>query len=126
MRIDHILSQTTSLQVISLLNSCIIRTQFEKAKDFFNQALVIYEKGFGKNHIETTRVLRNLRQTYILDGRLEVAETLLKTILEIFQAPHHPKSYKSLELLAELFLKRATQAREGGNIQLSQTFKKNY
>ena len=97
--------------------------QFEKAKDFLNQALVIYEKEFGKNHIETARILRDLGQTYVLEGHLKIATTLLNTTLEIFKEAQHPESYKSLELLAELFLKRSTQAVKIGDTQLSQIFK---
>ncbi|MBY0272798.1 MAG: tetratricopeptide repeat protein [Alphaproteobacteria bacterium] len=97
--------------------------QYEKAKDFLNQGLVIYEKEFAKDHIETARILRDLGQTYILESHFEVAETLLSKVLKIFQETQHPESYKTLEILAELFLKRSTQAAKEGNTQLSLTFK---
>lgn len=97
--------------------------QYEKAKDFLNQGLVIYEKEFGKDHIETARILRDLGQTYILEDHLEKAEVSLNKVLKNFQETQHPESYKTFEILAELFLKRSTQAVKEGNTQLSLTFK---
>lgn len=98
--------------------------QYEKAKIFLNKGLVIYEKEFGNNHIETARILRDLGQTYSLEGHLEFAEIFLNKALKIFRESHHPEIYLSLEILAELSLKKSTQAMHEENPPLSLNFKK--
>lgn len=80
---------------------------FEKAKSFFEQILGIYEKEMDKDHLKTARVLNHLGQVYFLEGHLEDAEKSLTKALEIFQKNKHPESYKALENLAELSLKKA-------------------
>jgi tetratricopeptide (TPR) repeat protein/DNA-binding CsgD family transcriptional regulator len=90
---------------------------YENAKRILNQTLIIYEKEIGKDHIKTARVLNNLGQIHLLEGHIENSEELLLRALEISHKKKFPESYKILENLAELSLKKSTNEAEPQNIE---------
>ena len=92
----------------------------EKARILLEESLTFYQKTYGEDHIETARVLNNLGQVYLLEGRQNASERFMKRALAIFQYRKHPESYKALESLADLYLKRSVQEKMGQ----SQGFKK--
>jgi len=93
---------------------------YQKAKDLLENGLNVYEKNYGKNHIETARVLRMLGQAYCGEGDIETSEDLLNKSLFVFQQKHYPEAYQSLESLADLYMKRASQAITEGDMKQSQ------
>ena len=75
------------------------------------QNLSIYENQYGKNHLKTTGVLRDLGRVYLLEGDIQTAENLLNTTFGIFKENDHPENYTCLETLADLYQKKHDQAR---------------
>ena len=96
----------------------------EKAKTLLENSLIIYQKTYGEYHIETARVLNNLGQVYLLEGRQDTSERFIKKALAIFQYRKHPESYKALESLADLYLKKSVQGIIQEEKRQSRDFKK--
>jgi tetratricopeptide (TPR) repeat protein len=96
---------------------------FEKAKNFLEKSLLIYEKSHGKKNVETARVVRILGQVYLSEGRLAIAEDLIGSALRIFQQNKYSESYISLENLTELYLNKSIKAQKEGHEAQSKKFK---
>ncbi|AIK96565.1 tetratricopeptide repeat protein [Candidatus Odyssella acanthamoebae] len=92
--------------------ACIYREkgQYKKALDLLEQSLVIYKKYYGKNHTEVARKLNELGQVYFLENHLDKAEAIFCKALTIFETKKHLDAFIVLEALAELYIKRSTQA----------------
>lgn len=84
---------------------------YEKAKKTFEECLSIYETNFGRTHIETARILRNLGEVHLQLGYLETAENLTNEALEVFQKNSHSESFMCLENLAELYMKKSDKTK---------------
>lgn len=96
---------------------------YEKARVLLKQSLINYEKNYGKNHTEMARILRNLGQVYLFENKIKEGENLIQRALETFLQNSHPESVTSLEILADLHLKKAEYAEKYGEHQQSQSFK---
>lgn len=81
--------------------------KYQNAITLLEQSRIIYEKTFGTNHTDTAWVLVNLGQAYMNGGQLETAERYINHAVEVFQKNNHPELYKSLEALAEVYLRKA-------------------
>lgn len=88
------------------------------------KSLTLYEKEYGKDHISTSWIFRDLGQIALLKDQLENAEHLLNKALTIFQQSQHSESYTVLEDLTELYLKKSIQAVNKENTALSRNLKK--
>lgn len=96
---------------------------YEKAKELIEKAFVIYKEYFSENHVYTADILRSLGQAYLLEGNLAQAEKFLQQSLTIYQKEEHLDIYAILENMAELYLKKSTQALEEGNAEDAKNFK---
>src|SRR5690606_844208 len=109
--------------ILSFLGSVYIELgNYQKARSLLEESLIVYEKNYGKNHIETARVLRMLGEAYCGEGDMETSEDLINKSLLIFQQKKYPETYKSLESLADLYMKRAVQAMTEGDIKQAKNF----
>ena len=97
---------------------------YEETKKIFNKVLINYVKHYGKVHTEVAGVICNLGQVYLLEGQIEIAETLIDQALKIFQKNRHPDSYMCLEILAKLYLEKSIQAMDKEDRQKSKIFKR--
>lgn len=95
---------------------------YQKAKSLLEESLTVYEKNYGSKHIETARVLRMLGQAYCAEGEMETSEDLINKSLLVFQQKKYPESYKSLESLGDLYMKKATLAMIEGDKKQAQHF----
>lgn len=110
--------------VTSLLASVYKNLEnYEKSKSLFERSLFLYEKNYGKNHIEIAYIVRSLGKIHLLTGQLKAGDNLIHTASRIFQQNKHPESYKSLEILANFYLKYAVHAQNTGDSQLSKRYK---
>ena len=75
-----------------------------KAKELLEKSLNDYENNYGKSHIETGKVLNHLGRFYILAKNYKGAEKSLKRASDILQQNSHPESYRSFELLGDLYM----------------------
>lgn len=75
-----------------------------KAKELLEKSLNDYENNYGKTHMETGKVLNHLGRFYILAKNYVGAEAVLKRASDILQQNSHPESYRSFELLGDLYL----------------------
>ena len=96
----------------------------QKLKKLLTESQVIKENHYGQDHIDTASILLNLGKTYLLENNLESAETYLIKAHAIFQRDISSECYSSFELLADLFLKKSESARNTGDIQAAEAFKK--
>lgn len=95
----------------------------EKAKAFIEKSFISYVRHYGKDHIKTARVIRNMGHLYFMTGYLETAENFINQSAVIFQKHKHPELYASLEGLSELYMRKSLQAINKGNEQQAQIFK---
>ncbi|MBL9029975.1 MAG: tetratricopeptide repeat protein [Caedimonas sp.] len=88
------------------------RTQghLEKAKICLEQAIQSYQKVYGDSHVKTAILFQELALTYLLQGKREESEVLLQKSLKVLKAHHHCQTYLTLEILSDLFLKKAKEA----------------
>lgn len=83
---------------------------FPLAYHYFNEALAIYQKYYGENHIKTATVLRNRGQIDLEQGHFKTAENFFGKALKIFEKHKHPDGYMVLEALSDLHLKKSDEA----------------
>ena len=91
----------------NILNLGIIYGEIKdniKAKELLEKSLNDYEDNYGKSHIETGKVLNHLGRFYILAKNYKDAEIPLKRASDILQQNSHPESYRSSELLGDLYI----------------------
>ena len=91
----------------NILNLGIIYGEIQeniKAKELLEKSLNDYENNYGKSHIETGKVLNHLGRFYILAKNYKGAEESLKRASSILQQNSHPESYRSFELLGDLYM----------------------
>lgn len=107
---------------MSALAKVYIKTgDYQSAKTLLKGSLNVYEKNYGQNHVGTASVLRKLGEAYLLEGDLDASEDLINKSLLICQQKNSPESFKSLESLASLYLKKAIQARNEGEVKQAQS-----
>ena len=93
----------------NILNLGIIYGEIKeniKAKELLEKSLNDYENNYGKSHIETGKVLNHLGRFYILAKNYKAAEESLKRASGILQQNSHPESYRSFELLGDLYISK--------------------
>ena len=110
--------------LMNLGNVYVRLGDYNTARDLLERSLITYEENYGKDHTETAKALRNLGHFYLLEGHIDIAEDFLRKSLEVFQKNKHPDSYKSLEDLAEFYLKKSALLEKKGDLQQSQNLKK--
>lgn len=74
-----------------------------KAESMLVKSLNDYEKNYGKDHIETGKVLNHLGRFYTLSHKFLEAEQALRRALLILDSSVHPETYRSFELLGDLY-----------------------
>lgn len=87
--------------------------QHNKAKEFLNKSLDIYEQSEGNHPVEKARVLRSLGSVYLGQGNLDLCEAALQRSVEIAQQHAHPDLQKTWQVFAELHLKKSALAQTG-------------
>ncbi|MBY0501788.1 MAG: tetratricopeptide repeat protein [Alphaproteobacteria bacterium] len=96
---------------------------YDVAKKLLEQSLIIYEKNYSKDHTEVGVILRNLGEIYLIKGQLKTGENYIYRSLDIFQKNNHPKSYTSLYILTDHYLKKSLSAAREGDAEKSQDLK---
>ncbi len=80
--------------------------QYPQAEPLFQQALAIYEKTRGPDHLEAANELNNLAYLYQNQGRYGEAEPLFQRALAIKEKtldPEHPSTAITLDNLAQVY-----------------------
>tara|TARA_B110000503_G_scaffold23960_1_gene37646 strand:- start:1852 stop:5037 length:3186 start_codon:yes stop_codon:yes gene_type:complete len=77
--------------------------EYNTAQEMLIKSLADYERNYGENHIETGKILNHLGRFYTLSQNFSKAEELLIRAREILQNNNHPESYRSFELLGDLY-----------------------
>lgn len=90
----------------------------------FEQCLMTYEKNYDKNHPVIAATLKDLGEVYLLKNQVKTAENFILKALRTFQQRQHPESYATLEILADIYLRKFTDAIHSGNRQESENLKK--
>ena len=75
-----------------------------KANLLLNKSVLDYEINYGKNHIETAKVLNHLGRFYIISENPLIADEVLQRAYNILSSGNHPEAYRSLELLGDLHI----------------------
>lgn len=97
---------------------------YKKAKLLLDQALEIFEENFGKEHLRIVYVLEILGELNLLEDKTKEAEEYIRKALRIYANNPHPKMYRSLELLSDIYLKHALHCSKQKNFSKEQQFKK--
>jgi DNA-binding CsgD family transcriptional regulator len=95
---------------------------FISANNIFNQSLILCKKYYGINSAQVAFLLHNIGKTKILEGDLTIAEEYLNQSLAILQNKRHPKAYRVLESLIDLYKKRTIYEEQQGDIKQSQIY----
>lgn len=82
----------------------ISKGQYENARKYLRDAYRIYKIYYGSEHIKTAKVLNDLGFVDLQEGNLSNAKVAFHQALFIFKQNRHPDCYKSLEMLADLYL----------------------
>ena len=96
---------------------------YERAHILLKRVLPIYEKHYGKEHVQTAALLNYLGELYMSKDYIVAAENVINRAFSILKQTDHPERYISLEKLTELYLKKSTQEINKGNIQQARYFK---
>ncbi|WP_032112537.1 tetratricopeptide repeat protein [Candidatus Paracaedibacter symbiosus] len=96
---------------------------YKKAKVILEQVLTIYQINYGNTNIATAYALNALGEVYFIENNIKVSERFFNEACRIFRQNNHPDSYKCLENLSELYLKKSVVAQNEGNIKLEKDFK---
>lgn len=96
---------------------------YEKAKIILEQILLIYQRNYSNNHIETGKILRDLGIIYFLNGDMKTSEHLTYQALAIFERNKHPEKYTCLETLANIYTEKATSAFTNGDKKKFEEYK---
>jgi len=94
--------------------------KYDKAKKILERSLDICEKNYGKDHIDIALGLTNLADVYLIEGNTAIAEKHLKKASLLLQQKNHPTSYNTLDKLADLYMKKSTEAIKNGKTEESQ------
>lgn len=89
---------------------------YDKAQATLEQSLIIYKKQYGKQHMQTAIILNALGENYLLSGALSKAEDLLNQAKIILQTTHKLETARSLELLGDLYMKKAQLIKNDKNL----------
>jgi tetratricopeptide (TPR) repeat protein len=90
-----------------------------KAKFYLKKALSSFEYGYGKDNIETARIIERLGHNYLMQERIDLAEPLLNKAYKIFKSVKHPDMYLVLEDLSEMSLKKSVIALKNGKYSVA-------
>lgn len=85
---------------------------YKKAEDMLVKSLLDYEKNYGVSHIETGKVLNHLGRLYSLSKNHNKSEESLIRASQILESKNHPESYRSYELLGNLYKDMKKPAKE--------------
>lgn len=109
---------------LMLLGQAHIKSgNYKKAKVILEQVLTIYQINYGNTNIVTAYALNALGEVYFIENNLEASERFFNEASRIFHQNNHPDSYKCLENLSKLYLKKSLVAQNKGNIKLAKDFK---
>lgn len=78
---------------------------YTKAEELLVKSVADYEKNYGVSHIETGKVLNHIGRFYTLSKNYNKSEESLSRAKEILESKNHPESYRSYELLGDLYKK---------------------
>lgn len=95
----------------------------QEAQKIFDRVLEIYTALCKEENIQTARLLRDMAGIFSEKNRLVEAEISIKKSLKILQSRNHIDTYKSLEVLGEIYLKKSIQPMHAKNIQENQELK---
>jgi len=79
----------------------------QKAQQLYDRVLEIYTNYCDDDGIETAGILRNMGKVCLDKNRFADAEDWAKRSLKILQSRHHVDSYRTLEFLGDIYLKKA-------------------
>ena len=82
----------------------------QKAKALLEKNLVVFEKHYGKDHLENAPIIRDLGKVYLTEGNQEAAEKLFNHSLQIYENYTHCERYSALECLGDLYHEKSKQA----------------
>lgn len=84
----------------------MIGGNYEKAENYYKEALVINEQLFGKESLGTAQTALTMGNLYFITGRYEKAEAILKTVIPLFEknvGKNHPQYAIALSFLARTY-----------------------
>ncbi len=79
------------------------------AEDLLQNSLIIHKQHFGNKHPKVANILQFWGQIKLQYGDIEKAEELALDSRAIFLSYNHPAEYKSLELLGDIYAKKAIE-----------------
>lgn len=106
-----------------LANAYIKLQNYKEAKIILNQVLKKYEGTENSDQVEIATAIQTLAEVYLFEDQLEISENLMKKSLKFFSQHKHPNISRSLESLAELYLKKSTLSMDKGNRQKAETYR---
>lgn len=87
----------------------------ENARKLLLDEYQIYKNYYGSDHIKTAKVLNDIGFVDLLEGNINSAEIAFHQALVIYEKNKHPERYRSLEMLAELYLMKSRTANLNSN-----------
>lgn len=104
----------------------LMKGEYEKAKSYFKESLIHFEKHYGKSHFQTARIIYYLGMTALKTYDLDSAETLLTSATEIFRKYKHSDLFIPLEALSDLYREKLNRAKQNNNTENSELFEARY
>jgi tetratricopeptide (TPR) repeat protein len=97
---------------------------YEKSISLLQESLEISEKSYGKDHLECAFILTSLARVYLLKNQPDTAQNMIDKAAKILEENKHPELHVSLEILADIYLKKSLLSHHQGDKHSSQRFKK--
>lgn len=95
----------------------------QDAQKLYDKVLEIHANYCNEEDIETAGRLRNMAKICLEKNRFDDVENFITRSLKILHSRHHVDTYRSLETLGELYLKKSTYFTENKNNQEIQKLK---
>jgi tetratricopeptide (TPR) repeat protein len=95
---------------------------YEKAKTLLEQVLLIFQRNYGDDHVETALVLKDLGVIHLLYKHLEIAEDFICKSLAVFEKNKHPEKYMCLEALSQIYIEKSAIAASKGDEQKTREY----
>lgn len=89
-----------------------LKKNYRKSEEHLRESLKLLEKHYGKGHFQTGRVVTYLGMVALKEGRLDEAEQLLNTAVDILNAYQHTDVFIPLEGLSDLYYEKSLKAKD--------------
>jgi tetratricopeptide (TPR) repeat protein len=96
--------------------------KLKKYKELCKKYLYMCKKCYGDKNIRTTKALNYWGEVLMLEGKYDAADNIMRDALESFSSVQHSFQCYIFENLSELYLKKAEQKREKGDVKGANIF----